>query len=320
VSTDPPSRTSPPPETPPVTGLAETLRHGHVFLGPGHHHNARRMGAVVAISIVAMGVELGCGLAFHSMALLSDGLHMASHAGVFLIAMLAYRFASRHAEDSRFSFGTGKIGDLCGFGSAILLGVVALLIGTESVERLVHPVPVALDQALPVAAFGLAVSLLCAGLLHGREHDHTRGAKAGGQDLNLHAAYVHLLSDVVVSLLALVGLAGMRALGWTWLDAAAGLVGSAVVARFAWTLARQAGARLLDMDGDPALAHALQEALEREGDRVADLHVWRLGPGHDAAIVVIASPEPAPVAAYRRRIAEIHPFSHLTVEVHRAVD
>jgi len=315
---------------------AEGLRHDHVFLGAAHDRNARRIGWVVAISIVAMGVEIGCGLAFRSMALLGDGLHMASHAGVFLIAMLAYRFARRHAEDPRFSFGTGKVGDLSGFGSAILLGGVALLIGTQSLERLIHPVPIAFDDALPIAVFGLVVSLVSAWLLHdqdhhshehghahGHGHDHEHGhphdtAKPGGrQDLNLRAAYIHLVSDVVVSVLAVLGLVGVKLLGWTWLDAVAGLVGTVVVSRFAWTLARQAGRNLLDMGGAPDLADALRTRLERDGDRVSDLHVWRLGPGHDAAIVVIASPDPEPVAVYRRRIAEIAAFSHLTVEVHR---
>ncbi|MGC1301149.1 MAG: CDF family Co(II)/Ni(II) efflux transporter DmeF [Caulobacteraceae bacterium] len=300
----------------PVEDTAEALRHGHVFLGASHDSNARRMGLVVGISIVAMGVELACGLSFRSMALLGDGLHMASHAGVFLVAMLAYRFARRHAEDARFSFGTGKVGDLCGFGSAILLGVVALLIGAESLERLIHPVPIALDEALPIAALGLAVSLLSAWLLRDREHGHGPDAHVHAQDFNLRAAYIHLLSDIVVSLLALLGLAGVKLLGWSWLDAAAGLVGAAVVGRFAWSLSKQAGRRLLDMEGDPALALALRARLEREGDRIADLHVWRLGPGHDAAIIVIASPNPATVQVYRQRIAEIHAFSHLTVEVH----
>jgi cation diffusion facilitator family transporter len=294
-----------------VDAAADALRHGHAFLGADHARNARRVRAVLAVSLLAMTVEVGFGLRLHSMALLGEGLHLCSHAGVFLAASWAYRFASRHIDDARFSFGPGKVGDLAGFGGAILLGVVAVTLAGESLSSLVQPQAVDVGPAILVAIFGLVVSLLSAGLLHG-------GADAShaGRDLTLRAAYLHLLGDVLVSLLALAGLVGVRLFGWTWMDAAAGLAGAAVVARFALMLAREAGGRLLDAGADPQLLAAVRARLERRGDAVCDLHVWRLAPGHLAAIVSVASPDPLPVDAYRQAIAEVHGFSHLTVEVH----
>jgi cation diffusion facilitator family transporter len=299
-------------DTVPVPELAAALRHDHAFLGHAHARNERRMRWVLAISVFAMVVEAGFGLSLHSMALLGEGLHLASHAAVFLAAMLAYAYARRHVGDPRFSFGLGKVGDLTAFGSAVLLAGVALTLAGESLQRLVQPVTVSSGEALPVAAFGLMVSLASAWLLH--EHE---AGPASGRDLNLRAAYVHLVGDVLVGLLALAGLAGVSLLGWTWLDPAAGLAGAAVVARFAWTLARQAGAHLLDMDADPALLVALRDRLEQDGDQLTDLHVWRLGPGHQGAILSIASPNPRTTAEYRQMVGEVFAFSHLTVEVQR---
>lgn len=309
----------------------DELAHEHVFLGEQHLRNERRMRWVVAVSVFAMLVELAGGVVLHSMALLADGLHMASHAGVFLIAALAYGFARRHARDPRLSFGPGKVGDLTGFGSAIVLAVVAIGIAAESVERLFHPQPIALAQAIGLSVFGLVVSLVSAWLLHeGHEHHHGHPhhdhdhrhdaadaiASASG-DLNMRAAYLHLVGDVLVSLFAVVGLVGARVLGWRWLDSVAGLLGAAVVARFAWTLLAQAGARLLDVSAEAEVLDAMRRRLEQDGARVTDLHVWRLGPGHDAVIASIAAGEPMPPAVYKALIRQAGRFSHVTVEVNR---
>ena len=238
-------------------------RHEHVFLGPQHDRNARKTWSVIGICTAMMAAEIIGGAIFGSMALVADGLHMSTHAGALLIAALAYSFARRHARDPRFSFGTGKLGDLAAFTSAVVLAMIALLIAYESVQRLLHPVHIAFGEAIPIAAVGLGVNLLSAWLLHddghhhqghehahddhhdherghGHEHEHEHGDHHHGHhhDLNLRAAYVHVLADAAVSVLAIVGLTAGRFLGWVWMDAVMGLVGSAVIANWSWGLIR----------------------------------------------------------------------------------
>ena len=234
-----------------------------------------------------MAAEIGGGTLFGSMALIADGLHMSTHAGALLIAALAYAYARRHAHDDRFVFGTGKLGDLAAFTSAIVLAMIALLIAWESVGRLLHPRPIAFDQAIPIAALGLGVNLLSAWLLrenaeHGHSHAHHhhrhRGDDHGGghlhdqveehhgdhrRDLNLRAAYVHVLADAAVSVLAIVGLLAGRQLGWIWMDPAMGIVGACVIANWSWGLVHAAGAVLLDVAPNAALAHDVQEEKAR---------------------------------------------------------
>jgi cation diffusion facilitator family transporter len=303
----------------------DSWRHEHVFLGEHHSRNERRSWAVVALCGTMMAAEIAGGILWGSMALVADGLHMSTHAGALVIAAFAYAYARRHARDARFAFGTGKLGDLAAFASAIVLAMIALLIGYESVERLVHPVQIAFGEAIPLAALGLGVNLISAWLLHDDEHDgssaHAHAHHDGDHhhhhaDHNLRAAYVHVVADAAVSVLALVGLVTARALGWLWMDPAMGLVGMVVIANWSWNLIRVAGSVLLDMQPAGGLGRQIEQRLEAAGgDRIADLHLWRGGPGHHAAVVSIVSDRPETPAAYKARLAGIPGLSHVTVEV-----
>jgi cation diffusion facilitator family transporter len=300
-------------------------RHDHVFLGAHHARNERRSWAVVALCGSMMIAEIAGGALFGSMALVADGLHMSTHAGALVVAGLAYAYARRHAHDDRFAFGTGKLGDLAAFTSAVALAMIALLIGYESLGRLWRPVAIAFDEAIPIAALGLGVNLLSAFLLrdardhhHDREHAHRHVDARHHEhhtDHNLRAAYVHIVADAAVSLLAIIGLGAGRLLGWLWMDPVMGLVGAAVIANWSWGLARQSGAVLLDMRADGETAREIVHRLERAGDRIADLHLWRVGPGHNAAVVSLVSDRPEPPASYKARLSGLAGLSHVTVEV-----
>ena len=314
---------------------AESLdpwRHEHVFLGPHHQRNERRSWGVVALCGTMMSAEIVGGWLWGSMALVADGLHMSTHAGALVIAASAYAYARRHASDERFAFGTGKLGDLAAFSSAIVLAMIALLIGYESLGRLFQPVPIAFDQAIPLATLGLAVNLVSAWLLH---EERPYGASAGHRhphghehahhdhhhphdhhaDHNLRAAYVHVMADAAVSVLAVIGLTAGRVLGWVWLDPAMGLIGMAVILNWSWSLVRVSGAVLLDVRPE-GIARAIVDRLEAgRADRIADLHLWRIGPGHHAAVVSIVCDRPEPPAAYKARLADIAGLSHVTIEV-----
>ena len=303
-------------------------RHDHLFLGADHVRNERRTRWVVALTAAMMAVEIAGGLAFGSMALLADGLHMATHAGALGVAALAYRYARRHARDPRFAFGTGKLGDLAGFASALVLAVVSVGIGWESVVRLLNPVAIAYDQAIAIAVVGLAVNIASAWLLHDGDHhghhDHGDGhhdAHDHGhhhdRDHNLRAAYFHVLADAVTSVGAILGLLAGRFYGWAWMDAVMGIVGGIMIARWSWGLLRDSGAVLLDTVPDPGLAESIRDRLEIGGDRIADLHLWRVGPGHAAAIVALVSDRPLPPAQYKARLGGLPGLSHVTVEVNR---
>ncbi|MFC3125286.1 CDF family Co(II)/Ni(II) efflux transporter DmeF [Pseudoroseomonas globiformis] len=297
--------------------------HEHVFLGSGHDRNARRTVWVVVLTAVMMVAEIAAGLAFGSMALLADGVHMATHAGALAVAALAYRFARRHAHDRRFSFGTGKVGDLAGFASAVVLGIFAIGIAAESAARLMNPAEVAFGQAALVATIGLGVNLASAALLsgghaHGHDHHHAHGYHHdhghphGHGDNNLRSAYLHVLADALTSVLAIVALVAGRYLGWVWLDPLMGIVGGAVIARWSWGLMRDTAGILLDVS-DPALEAAIRERVEGRGDvRITDLHVWRVGPEAHAAIVSVTGA--ASGAEIRERLRPIHALAHVTVE------
>lgn len=304
----------------------DAYRHDHLFLGDDHARNERKTWIVIAICGAMMVAEIGGGALFGSMALIADGLHMSTHAGALLIAALAYAYARRHARDTRFAFGTGKFGDLAGYTSAIALAMIALLIGYESVERLLHPVRIAFNEAIPVACLGLCVNLLSAWLLKD-DHDHHHGHDdhdsdhhghddhAQDRDLNLRAAYVHVLADAAVSVFAIVGLVAGRELGWIWMDPLMGIAGALVISNWSWGLVRAAGAVLLDMRSSQDLAAAIGERLETAGDRVSDLHLWRVGPGHNAAIVSIVTHAPQAPSVYKGRLSGLPGLSHVTVEV-----
>lgn len=294
--------------------------HAHDFLGASHDRNARRTLWVVAITTRMMVVEIAAGYITGSMALLADGFHMATHAGALGVAAIAYGYARRHVADPRYSFGTGKVGDLAGFASALALGLIALGIAVESAIRLAEPARVAFGEATVIAALGLGVNLLSALLLsdghhhgHGHEqHRHDHGHHHHGHDNNLRAAYLHVLADALTSILAIAALLAGRYLGWVWLDPAMGIVGAIVIARWSWSLMRDSAAVLLDT-ADPALATEIRQLVEAPGDAiVTDLHVWRIGPAAHAAIVRIAG-KVAP-ATVRERLRPVHEIGHLTIE------
>jgi cation diffusion facilitator family transporter len=295
-------------------------RHDHVFLGSAHDRNARRTLWVVALTLVMMVGEVAAGYLTGSMALLADGLHMATHAGALGIAAAAYAYARRHATSDRFSFGTGKVGDLGGFASALILGLVSLGIAVESGMRLLHPAQVQFGTATLIAMVGLVVNIVSALLLSGghahghADHHHTHEHGHGhGHDNNLTSAYVHVLADALTSVLAIAALLAGRYLGWVWLDPAMGMVGAFVIARWSWTLMGTTAAVLLDRT-DQHVADEIRTLVEAPGDaQVTDLHVWQVGPEAHAAIVSAVGT--ASAEAIRERLKPVHEVGHLTVEV-----
>lgn len=389
--------------------------HDHVFLGEGHEHAERRTWSVIWLCGAMMVLEIVGGLLFGSIALVADGLHMSTHAGALLLAALAYSYARRHARDERFTFGTGKLGDLAGFTSAIVLAMIALLIAWEAANRLIAPVTIQFREAIPIAALGLAVNIASAWLLGGGEHHHGHGhghdhdeshilrlgtatvtlsiqedgvpprfrlsgtvgegpltaetlrpdgsrqvfsfaVKAGTlesietipephafqvtlrqgdvsasttfeehghatsathRDNNMRAAVVHVIADAAVSVLVIVGLVLAKLFGWLWMDPLAGLIGAIVIASWAYSLVRDTGRILLDMNPDASMTDSLRQTIEQGGDRLTDLHLWRLGPGHLGAVISVATRSDREAADYRDRLSGFTRLSHLTIEVHR---
>ena len=395
--------------------------HSHVFLGADHEKSERKTWAVIGLCAAMMVAEIAGGLMFGSIALVADGLHMSTHAGALLLAALAYTYARNHAGDARFTFGAGKLGDLAAFTSAVILAMIALLIGYEAISRFFAPMPIDFAEAIPIACLGLAVNIASAWLLSGgghshahghmhghaeahdethriatdegivvlkvfedgvpprfrlrvqsgpalaaqaasietvrpdgarqlfamkdqgghlesfdeipephafsahvrlgertysvafEEHEHAHGAAT--RDNNMRAALTHVLADAAVSVLVIVGLLFARFFGWLWMDPLAGIVGALVIASWSYALIRDAGAVLLDMNPDPSMTAHLREAIESDGDRLADLHLWRLGPGHLGAIVSVATRQGRSVEYYRTRLARFRGLSHLTIEV-----
>jgi cation diffusion facilitator family transporter len=399
--------------------------HSHVFLGEGHEKSERKTWAVIWLCGIMMVAEIVGGLLFGSIALVADGLHMSTHAGALLFAALAYTYARKHANNPTFTFGTGKLGDLAGFTSAVVLAMIALLIGYESVSRIFAPVPIHFAEAIPIACLGLAVNVASAWLLssgghhhhgHGHaheghdhdesheiataagtvllevfedgvpprfrlraatdpvlmaqassietlrpdgtrqlfamqdkggflesrdeipephaftammrigeqnypvvfeKHEHALGSTA--RDNNMRAAVIHVMADAAVSVFVIVGLLLARAFGWLWMDPLAGIIGACVIASWSYGLIRDTGAILLDMNPDEGMANKLREAVEAEGDTLADLHLWRLGPGHLGAIISVITRHAHEAEYYRARLARFRSLSHLTIEVsHRS--
>jgi cation diffusion facilitator family transporter len=396
--------------------------HSHVFLAADHERSERRTWAVIVLCGAMMAVEIVGGLLFGSIALVADGLHMSTHAGALLLAALAYSYSRRHARDERFTFGTGKLGDLAGFSSAIVLAMIAVLIGYESVARILHPVAIHFAEAVPIACLGLAINIASAWLLssgghhhghgHGADHhdaaehmisvsdrdwalgihedgvpprfrirsrsgadlskqagsietvrpggarqvfslhqegdylesietipephaftawvrlgdeaaaridfeEHHEGHAGSHRDNNMRAAVIHVAADATVSVLVITGLLLAKGFGWLWMDPLAGIVGAVVIASWSYGLLRDTGAILLDMNPDRELAAKLRATVEREGDRLTDLHLWRVGPGHLAAIVCVATRAERPANYYREKLARYKVLSHVTLEVVR---
>ncbi len=321
------------------TAVAESA-HDHFFLGSDHERNERKVWLVIALTASMMLVEIIAGTLYGSMALVADGWHMSTHAGAMLITALAYRFARKHVRNRRFTFGTGKLGDLAGFASAVILALIALLIAYESVVRLTQPIPIDFNQAIVVAAVGLVINVVCAWLLkddhahHGHHHGHhqhdsERGDNCGhddhhapgmSRDNNLRAAYIHVLADALTSVLAIVALLVGSSYGWLWADPLMGVVGALVIARWSWGLIRDSGSVLLDASAEgEEVQLEIREAMAPTGSKVTDLHVWQVGPGHFAAIVSLTAPEPKEPSDYKALMAQIHELSHVTVEIQRQV-
>lgn len=305
----------------------DEFRHEHVFLGEHHQRNERKTWFVIALCAVMMIAEIVGGTIFGSMAVVADGLHMSTHAGALLISALAYTYARRHARDQRFTFGTGKLGDLAGYSSALILAMIALFIDYESASRLFHPVVIHFNEALPIAGLGLVVNLLSAWFLRDEHHEHDHGGRphvhehssakgrAHRHDVNMRAAFVHVTADAAISVLAILGLLAGRELGWRWMDPVMGLVGAGVIANWSWGLLRVAGTSLLDMWPKELSASEIRSRLEVGADRVADLHLWRVGPGHYSVIATLVTDQPRPAADYKHRLAGMSGLSHIVIEV-----
>ncbi|MGH6784758.1 MAG: CDF family Co(II)/Ni(II) efflux transporter DmeF [Sphingomicrobium sp.] len=306
--------------------------HNHIFLGAGHAANERGTWAAISLAGFMMVAEIAGGTLFGSLAVVADGFHMATHALALLIAAVAYSYARRHVNDPRFVFGTGKLGDLAGFSSALVLAIIAVIIGFEAAVRLFWPVTIHFDEAILIAAGGFIVNIATAWLLsagggdhhrdpHGTEHEHNGApaTSAASRDYNMRAAFVHVAADAAVSVLAICGLLLGRFFGWVWMDPVMGLVGALVIANWAFGLIRDTAGVLLDMEPDKAMAEELRRTLESDGDRLADLHLWRLGPGHLGAIVSIMTAKSRDAEFYRSRLRRFRMLSHVTIEVRRVI-
>lgn len=304
----------------------ERWQHHHSFGTNVKTRGEARTWWVIGLTAVMMVVEIVAGLVFGSMALLADGWHMGTHAAALAVTAFAYVYARRHTSDRRYSFGTGKVGTLGGFASAVGLAVVALLVFGESAQRLAAPVAIRFNEAIGVAVVGLVVNLLCAFLLRD-EHDHHSASSLDDHhdhhhhDHNLRAAYLHVLADAVTSLLAIAALTTGKYLGWTWMDPIMGLVGSIVIARWSLGLLRDTSRVLLDAEVGEERRAGIAKAIESDADnRVTDLHIWRVGPRHLAAIIVLVTHRPQSPDHYKRLLAHHDDLVHLTIEVHGCPD
>lgn len=297
--------------------------HEHDFMGDfaTAEKNTRR---VLMLTAIMMVVEIIGGLKLHSMALFADGWHMGTHVAAFLITVSAYALARRHAANRRYSFGTGKISVLGAFTSAIVLGGIGLFMAGESVLRLLHPVPIQFNDAIVVACAGLVVNVVSALLLNRGHHNHGETAQPGHahghghhHDLNLKSAYLHVLADAATSTLAIIALTGGKYFGWTWLDPIMGIVGSCVIAQWAWSLVRDTNVILLDCEPVASdLNSEIHKAVESDGDTmIADLHIWQIGVNKFAAIISLVTHEPKPPEFYKQALKQHEELVHVTVEV-----
>ena len=320
------------------TNLA-AWEHGHSFGLDRRRPGERRTLIVACLTAATMVVEIVAGLAFGSMALLADGLHMASHTVALGLAVLAYVYCRRHAGDSRFVFGTGKVNSLGGYTSALLLAGFALYMAVESVTRFVEPVPIAFDAAIMVAVIGLIVNGVSVLILdvrhhapehdtsahrhgpevhgHGHGHGHSHGHGHAHHDHNLRGAYLHVLADALTSLLAIAALVAGKYLGMVWMDPAMGIVGAILVSRWAYGLLRDSGHTLLDRQAPAPIQDAIRRSVESFRDtRIVDLHVWSIGPGLFAAELAVVSHEPEAPSVYKELLSDTG-LAHITIEVHR---
>lgn len=298
-------------------------QHDHVFGQDQKQSGETRTLIIVGLTLTMMVWEILAGILYGSMALLADGLHMGSHAVALGIAAFAYRYARRNAGSARFSFGTGKVNALGGFAGAILLVGFALFMVFESVARFVEPVAISFNGAIAVAVIGLVVNGVSAWILGGGDHHHDHGHHHHSHephqhhDHNRRAAYFHVLADALTSLLAIVALLAGKYAGWTWLDPIMGIVGAALVTRWAWQLLKDTSKVLLDRQCSE-LEQEVRHAVEDEDVRITDLHLWAIGPNVHAAIIALVAHHPEPPEVYRQRIQALCPnLAHITIEHQR---
>jgi cation diffusion facilitator family transporter len=301
-------------------------QHEHRF-SPVNEKGEKRTLYVLILTAATMIVEITAGSIYGSMALLADGWHMATHVAAFFITIFAYRYARRHADDPSYTFGTGKVTVLGGFASAIALAVVALVMLIESLERIVHPQDIRFNEAIAVAVIGLLVNVISAFLLreghshahehqHGRDDDHHHHHEEHHHDHNLTAAYFHVLADALTSLLAIVALVSGKFLGWNWLDPVMGIVGAVIITRWSYGLLKQTGPILLDASIEKGVRQAIVEAIENDADnRISDIHVWKVGANHYAAIIALVTSTPRTAEHYKALLRNFDRLSHVTVEI-----
>ncbi len=300
----------------------EHWQHDHTFAQDQRRPGETRTLLVIAITAIMMVVELVAGVVFGSMALLADGLHMASHTAALGITAFAYAYARRNARNRDFSFGTGKVNALGGFTGAVLLAIFALFMAFESVVRILNPVEIVFNQAIFVAILGLIVNGVSVLILGAGEHAHDHHHHAAdkhdhGHDHNLRSAYLHVIADALTSVLAIVALLTAKYFGFLWMDPAVGIVGALLVARWSYGLLRTSGAVLLDRQAPQRVLEQIQVALEDDGDtRITDLHVWSIGPDIYAAQIAVVADAPMTPGAYKARLPGSLGLAHVAVEVH----
>lgn len=290
-------------------------QHSHTFGQDLKRPGELRTFIVIAITGTMMVVEIVAGIRYGSMALLADGLHMASHTAALGINAFAYIYARRHAHNTDFSFGTGKVNALGGFSGAILLALFAMLMAGESVDRLLNPVNIVFNQAIFVAVLGLVVNGVSVFILG--VHDHDDHDHAHHHDHNLKSAYLHVLADALTSVLAIIALLTAKYFGLIWMDPAMGIVGAILVARWSLGLLRTTSGVLLDKQGPESIQHGIRDSIERDDDsEVADLHLWSIGPNIYTAVIAVVAQQPATPEQYKKRIPKNLGLAHISIEIH----
>lgn len=298
--------------------LDTSLQHSHSFSGH-NHHGEKRTFYVLLLTLTTMVVEITAGTVYGSMALLADGWHMGTHAAAFCITLFAYRYAKKHESSERFSFGTGKVSVLGGYTSAIALGIVALLMFVESLERLFNPQAIQFNEAIIVACIGLVVNVVSMFLLgehhHHHDHSHDHEHHHHHHDHNLRAAYLHVLADTLTSLLAIVALIFAKFYGWNWLDAVMGMVGALVISKWTINLLRQTSPILLDENINENYSQQIRAELAPFAD-VTDLHIWKVSGHHYSAAITLVSHSELSLDEYKQKLLKFDKINHLTLEVH----
>ncbi len=302
----------------------QNWQHSHQF-SVMNERGERRTRYVLILTAITMVAEIIAGSVYGSMALLADGWHMGTHVAAFFIALFTYRYARKHADDPAYAFGTGKVNVLGGFASAVALAVVALVMLIESIQRFVDPQAIAFNEAIIVAVIGLVVNLLSALLLKDDHHHHHHGDDDHHHhehhDHNLTAAYMHVLADALTSVLAILALLSGKYLGWNWLDPMMGVVGALIITRWSLGLLKQTSPVLLDASIDRDYQRAIQQTIEADADnRVFDIHIWKVGANHYAAIIALVTHDPRPAEHYKQLLKEFHRLAHVTIEVNRCLD